>query len=102
MIKAMAMEQQLINAFMKLTAKLGAGEWIKDLIQQVDVNGNPKAWTPAEIEKATIFLHQLNDRFGKAEALRIIKTLIRKFDIDSAELQGDEDYSETHGVQGLQ
>ena len=97
------MEQQLINAFMKLTAKLGAGEWIKDLIREVDVNGNPKAWTPAEIEDATIFIQQLNDKFGKAEAIRIMKTLMRKFDIDSSELlQGNEDYSETHGVQGLQ
>jgi hypothetical protein len=97
------MEQQLLNAFMKLSAKMGAGTWIKDLIKDVDLNGNPKAWTPAEIEKATRFLQELNDRFGKNEALHVIRTLMHKFQIDSAELaDANEDYSESHGIQGLQ
>jgi hypothetical protein len=97
------MEQQLINAFMKFTAKMGAGEMIKDLIREVDENGNPKAWTPAEIEKGIAYLNHLTESFDKTQARTIATTLIKKFDLDMTQLHsGAEIMPETNGVQGLQ
>jgi hypothetical protein len=96
-------EQQLINAFMKFTAKAGAGEVIKDLIQRVDSNGNPKAWTDSEMANAISFLHNRTDNFGRPEAIHIIKTLIDKFSIDREMLESEnEPMPDTPGVQGLQ
>ena len=96
------MEQQLINAWMKFAAKAGAGQLVRDLIVRIDQNGNPKAWTPHEIEHAVDYLQNLTDAFGKAEALTVIQTLMRKFDIQSADLPNEHSLPETSGVQGLQ
>jgi hypothetical protein len=97
------LEQQLINAFMKLTAKVGAGDLVREMIQQVDENGNPKAWSVLEMERAVHFINMHVENFGKAEATGIIQTLMRKFDIRPEELPKDEQLQpETTGVQGLQ
>jgi hypothetical protein len=101
--KRFMLEQQLINAFMKLTAKVGAGDLIRQMIQQVDENGNPRVWSAVEIERAVHFINMHVENFGKAEAIGIVQTLMRKFDIRAEELQGDEhSQAETPGVQGLQ
>ncbi|HYC83776.1 MAG TPA: hypothetical protein VEB86_01085 [Chryseosolibacter sp.] len=100
------LEQQLINAFMKLAAKAGAGSIIRDLLRSVDENGNPKSWTPAEMEHAINFLNEKVENFGHQDAIVVIKTLIRKFNIDAASLGVDQDEflesDELSGVQGLQ
>ena len=75
------MEQQLINALMKLVAKAGGGSLIKDMIQQIDENGNPKVWTPHEVENGTRFIQWQLENFGTAEAIIIIQTLIKKYNL---------------------
>jgi hypothetical protein len=97
------LEQQLINAFMKLSAKAGAGDIVRELIQQVDENGNPKLWSAREMEHAIHFINMTVENFGKAEAIKVVQSLMKKFDIlpedlnRSAVLQPD-----TPGAQGLQ
>jgi hypothetical protein len=96
-------EQQLINAFMKLVAKAGAGEVIREMIQRIEENGNPKVWTANEIESATHFINHQVENFGKAEALMVVKTLIDKFDIHEQDLHSHSEVSpDSSGVQGLQ
>jgi hypothetical protein len=75
------MEQQLINAFMKLLAKAGGGSLIKDLIQKVDENGNPKIWTASEIEAAIQYITWQTENFGAAEASIIMGTLAQKYNL---------------------
>lgn len=83
------MEQQLINALVKLFAKAGGGSLIKDLIQQVDQNRNPKIWTPAEIASAIDFIHGQTENFGSAEARTMIESLQKKFNLPSENLTRD-------------
>ena len=87
---------------MKLAAKAGAGNIIREMIQQVEQNGNPKIWTALEMERALRFVNNQVENFGKAEALDVIETLIRKFEITDADLHHDNTLSGTSGIQGLQ
>jgi hypothetical protein len=99
------LEQQLINAFMKFSAKAGAGALIRDLIREVEENGNPKSWTPAEMNHAIRFLNQHIETFGKREAAIVIRTLMRKFGVTSEDLNSSDNFfqeDELTGVQGLQ
>jgi hypothetical protein len=102
------MEQQLINALIKLFAKAGGGSLIKDLIQQVDQNRNPKVWTPAEISSAIDFISWQTENFGSAEARAMVETLQNKFNLSSEYSARDrstpassEDLPEVPGVHGL-
>ena len=100
------LEQQLINAFMKLTAKVGAGNLVRELIQAVDNNGNPKEWTPSEMEQAIAFINMQVERFGKAEADEVVNTLFRKFNLSVDDLKStlihDKEHHEESGITGLQ
>jgi hypothetical protein len=97
------MEQQLINLLMKLLSRAGGGSFIKDLIQEVDQDGNPKTWTPAELEKAIVHVTRQIENFGTPEASAIIETLTRKFNLRADDLIiADDSLPETPGVQGLQ
>ncbi len=96
------LEQQLINAFMKLTAKVGAGAFVRDLIHQVDENGNPKVWSASEMEKAIHFINHHVENFGKGEAIEVVRTLVSKFEIGLRDLEPHESLPDTPGVQGLQ
>jgi hypothetical protein len=100
------LEQQLINAFMKFTAKAGAGELVREFIRAVDQNGNPKLWNSVEMEKAIEFLNAKVDNFGKEDALLVINTLMRKFEIRSEDVNARaaafSDKDGLTGVQGLQ
>jgi hypothetical protein len=97
------MEQQLINAFMKLMSKAGGGSLIKDLIRQVDENGNPKVWTASEIEAATQYVSWQTENFGAPEAEVIIEILIRKYNLQPERfIAKKETVTEAPGVQGLQ
>jgi hypothetical protein len=100
------MEQQLINALMKLFSKAGGGSLIKDLIQQVDQNGNPKIWTPAEIASAIEYVNWQTENFGTAEAEIVIETLQKKYNLSSKAERLDnnsstQDLPEVPGVHGL-
>jgi hypothetical protein len=97
------MEQQLINAFMKLIAKAGGGSLIKDLIQQVDENGNPKVWTASEIEKAVTYVYWQTENFGAAEATIMVETLLKKYSLRAERfLSEPAAVSEEPKIQGLQ
>lgn len=100
------MEQQLINALMKLFSKAGGGSLIKDLIQQIDQSGNPKLWTPAEVKAAIAFVNRQTENFGSAEARAMIRTLQKKYDLSSSDLLDENkndsaDLPEVPGVHGL-
>jgi hypothetical protein len=97
------MEQQLINAFMKLLARAGGGSLIKDLIREVDENRNPKVWNPSEIEKAIQYVTDQTENFGTAEATAIIETLMRKYNLRAENfLTSHESLPGAAGIQGLQ
>jgi hypothetical protein len=97
------MEQQLINVLIKLIAKAGGASLIKDLILQVDENGNPKVWTHSEIVKATEFVEWQIQNFGTAEATAMIESLLKKYNIDPNDLRlSDESLEASPDVRGLQ
>lgn len=98
------LEQQLINAFMKLTAKVGAGDLVRELVQAVDNDGNPKNWNPSEMAQAIDFINVQVERFGQTDAVNIIQTLMKKYNISNQELTASTATfpEETTGVQGLQ
>lgn len=105
------MEQQLINALMKLVSKAGGGSLIKDMIQQVDTNGNPKVWTEAEVSRAIEFVNWQTENFGTSEAIIIIQSLLRKYNLriedfqttisSQREVASKDDLPDTPGVHGL-
>ena len=96
------MDQPLINALIKLIAKAGGGSLIKDLIRQVDENGNPKVWTTSEIVRATEFVEWQIQNFGTAEATAMIESLLRKYNIDPDDLRlSDESLESSPDVRGL-
>lgn len=103
------MEQQLINALIKLLAKAGGGSFIKELIQQIDQNGNPKIWTAAEVESAIQFINWHTENFGSSEARAIIETLQKKYNLTVDTLSRDRAHPsspsdtlpEVPGVHGL-
>lgn len=96
--------QQLVNAFMKLTSKAGAGNLVRELIGAVDGNGNPKDWTMDEMTQAVDFINMQVERFGKAEAIQVIQTLMKKYNVSTDELSfpATDTLDEMPGVQGLQ
>jgi hypothetical protein len=83
------LEQQLINTFMKFTARAGAGDIIRDLIQKIEDNGNPKSWTPQEMESAIDYLEHRVSTFSKDDALNVIRSLTRKYYISPADLANE-------------
>jgi len=82
------MEQELINAFMKLTAKAGAGELVKQIVWHVEQNGNPRVWSPQEVRSAVVFIHHIVKNFSKDDALVIIHKLMHQYEIKPADLEG--------------
>jgi hypothetical protein len=81
------MEQQLINALVKLIAKAGGASLMKDMIQQIDTNGNPKVWTAAEVEAAVRYVDIQTENFGTAEAIIMIQTLLKKYNLRMEDFQ---------------
>jgi hypothetical protein len=97
------MEQQFINALIKLFAKAGGGALIRDLVRQVDEDGNPKTWTISEIEKATEFIHWQTENFGTPEARAIIESLVKKYNLDLDDIKPEDNSLEASpDVRGLQ
>jgi hypothetical protein len=97
------LEQQLINAFMKLTARMGGGALMRDMIHHIDENGNPKVWSAHEMETAIKFINLHIENFGKAEAIGVISALTNKYEITDEDLHKEpEPMPDTPGIQGLQ
>lgn len=87
---------------MKLLSKAGGGSLIKELIQQVDEDGNPKTWTASELQKASEFINWQIENFGSAEAVSIIETLIKKYNLDVDKfLSHNQSNISAPGIQGL-
>src|SRR5687768_7502628 len=85
--KLTIMDQQLINALMKLFSKAGGGSLIRDMINQVDENGNPKVWTASEMEAAVRYLELQTENFGTAEAIIMIQSLLKKYNLRIEDFQ---------------
>jgi hypothetical protein len=105
LLKKIMLEQQLINAFMKFSAKAGAGDLIRELIQRIEENGNPKSWTALEMERAIEYLNDRVNIFGRNDAITVITTLMKKFDVHPADLPTHESVPKDDaltGIQGLQ
>lgn len=97
------MEQQFINTLIKLLHKTGAGPLIRDLISTVEENGDPKAWNIAELEKAISYINWQVENFGTPEAVAIIETLLKKYNLRIENFQKNEQaLPESAGVPGLQ
>lgn len=90
---------------MKLTAKAGAGHLVRELINAVDENGNPKAWNVHEMEEAVAFINMQVEQFDKDDAALVIRSLMRKFQLSLDDIpfaSGPLDYDEDAHVRGLQ
>jgi hypothetical protein len=85
------MDQQLINVLVKLFSKAGGGGLIRDLIRQVDENGNPKVWTESEMEAAVKYLEHQVANFGTSDAMIIIQSLLKKYNLRIEDFQGSID-----------
>jgi hypothetical protein len=99
------MEQQLVNALMKLFAKAGGGSLIRDMIRMVDENGNPKVWTRSETEAAIQYVTWQTENFGTAEAAAMVENLMKKFNLNLQDFDLSKDTltdkDSLPGVQGL-
>jgi hypothetical protein len=85
------MDQQLINALMKLFAKAGGGSMIRDMIRQVEENGNPKVWTDSEMEAAVRYLEHQIEHFGTSDAIIMVQSLLKKYNLRIEDFQSDID-----------
>ena len=75
---------------------------IKELIQRVDEDGNPKTWTASEPQKANEFISWQIENFGSAKAVSIIETLIKKYKLDVEKfLSHSPSNISAPGIQGL-
>jgi hypothetical protein len=77
------MEQQLINELIRMIAKMGGASLVKDLIEQVDHDGDPKSWTPEEIVNAYDYVKWQNTYFGEGDVTAIIGQLSEKYNLDA-------------------
>ena len=80
------MEQQLINNLICFIRKSGGESFIKNLLSEVDRNGNDRVWTEDEIENAVNHLKWVNDFFGKSDATIVISNLVQLYHIDIEDL----------------
>ena len=54
---------------------------MKDLIEQVDTDGDPKHWTDDELKKAVDHVKWLNSYFGTADVMAMVQVLIEKYNL---------------------
>lgn len=80
------MEQQLINCLIGFIRKSGGEPFIKNLLSEVDQDGNDRVWTEDEIINAINHLNWVNDFFGKSDATVIISNLFQQYRIDVEDL----------------
>lgn len=86
-MKRFDMDQQLINALIKLFSKAGGGGLIRDMIRQVEENGNPKVWTEKEMEAAVRYLEQQTETFGASDAIIMVQSLLKKYNLRIEDFQ---------------
>lgn len=75
------MEQQLINELIRMIEKMGGKAVMNDLIEKVDMDGEPKRWTPEELKKAVEYVKWQNSYFGTADVTAIIQALLDKYQL---------------------
>ena len=73
--------EQLVNELLKLISKSGGASMITELIHRINEDQNAAVWQPAEVEKATEYIRDLNTYFSRVDAVEIIENLIEKFNI---------------------
>jgi hypothetical protein len=71
----------LVNELLKLIAKSGGASMITELIHRINEDGQAEIWQPAEVEKATNYVRDLNSYFSRVDAVEIIENLIEQFHI---------------------
>jgi len=81
------MEQQLINQLITLLCKGGSNSLIKDLLRETDQDGDPRHWTVEEIENSINYLNWINKNFGSADAVVIIRNLVKAYSINLSEIE---------------
>lgn len=74
-------EQSLINELILMIAKMGGNAVMKDLIEQVDTDGDPKTWTAEEIARAVDYVKWQNSYFARADAMAVIDRLMANYKI---------------------
>lgn len=79
--KNIPVEQQLINELIRMIDKMGGKLVMKDLIEQVNTDGDPKSWTPGELESALDYVRWQNSYMSRTDALAIIEILKEKYRI---------------------
>jgi hypothetical protein len=90
-IKVNPMDQQLINVLIKLFSKAGGGSLISDMIREIEENGNPKVWTNTEMEAAVRYLERQTEYFGTSEAIIMVQSLLKKYNLRIEDFQTDLD-----------
>jgi hypothetical protein len=80
------MEQELINELIRLIGKMGGKALMKELIEEVDTDGNPKVWTPEELGNALNFVQWQNNYFSRSDVMAIIEILLEKYNLRPEEL----------------
>lgn len=83
----LGMEQQLINQLITLLCKGGSSSLIKDLLRETDQDGDARNWTVEEIESANNYLTWINKSFSAADAIVIIKNLVREYNINLSRIE---------------
>jgi len=96
--------EQLVNELLKLIAKSGGASMITELIHRVAEDEHATVWQPAEVEKATAYIRDMNTYFSRVDAVEIIENLIEKFHIklDDIRVRESEGFDEKIGVGELQ
>ena len=77
---------------------------ITELIHRISEDDQASVWQPAEIEKATAYIHDLNTYFSRVDAVEIIENLIEKFHIrlEDIRIRESEGFDEKIGIGELQ
>jgi hypothetical protein len=92
--------EQLVNELLKLIAKSGGASMITELIHRINEDGQATVWQPAEVDKATDYIRDLNAYFSRMDAVEIIENLIEQFHIkvDDLRIKNAESLEEKLGV----
>lgn len=96
------MEQQLINALVRLLSKIGGDALDRDLSRARKDHTSAQVWTPSELESALEYINLQAEHFGPTEAAAIIQSLIRRYNLRPESFIYDDHVPEPTGVKGLQ
>lgn len=96
------MEQQLVNALIRLLSKIGGDALERDLSRARKDNTPAQTWTPSELEKALEHVNWQVENFGPVEASAVIQSLIQRYGLRPESIVDDDHAPEPTGIKGLQ